>query len=96
MLRNDYRLLGGSRYMHIVKIVDLIMDPHAVVTTAIVSVGAYLGTSDRLVAIPLKTIRFPNSPTTTGSLSPERKWAPDRAVPNTTKDILLGLTPFNY
>src|ERR1700712_1902748 len=77
------------------KIVDLILDPHAVVTTAIVSVGAYLGTSDRLVAIPLETIRFPNSSTTTGSLSPERKWAPDRAVLNTTKDILLGLTPFN-
>jgi sporulation protein YlmC with PRC-barrel domain len=78
------------------RIVDLILDPHAVVTSAIVSVGSYLGTSDRLVAIPLETIRFPNSPTTTGSLSPERKWAPDRAVLNTTKDILLGLAPFNY
>jgi hypothetical protein len=78
------------------KIVDLILDPHAVVTAAIVSVGAYLGTSDRLVAIPLETIRFPNNPTTTGSLSPERKWAPDRAVLNTTKDILLGMTPFKY
>ena len=78
------------------KIVDLIMDPHAVVTTAIVSVGKYLGTGDRLVAIPLETIRFPNAAATTGSLSAERKWAPDRAVLNTTKDILLGMPPFNY
>jgi hypothetical protein len=29
-------------------------------------------------------------------LTAERKWAPDRAVLNTTKDILLGLPPFNY
>jgi len=78
------------------KIVDLIMDPHAVVTTAIVSVGEYLGTGDRLVAIPLETIRFPNNAATTGSLTAERKWAPDRAVLNTTKDILLGMPPFNY
>jgi hypothetical protein len=78
------------------KIVDLIMDPHAIVTTAIVSVGEYLGTGDRLVAIPLETIRFPNNVTTTGSLTAERKWAPDRAVLNTTKDVLLGMPPFNY
>ena len=78
------------------KIVDLIMDPHAVVTTAIVSVGEYLGTGDRLLAIPLETIRFPGNRTTTGSLTAERKWAPDRAVLNTTKDILLGMPPFQY
>ena len=78
------------------KIVDLIMDPHAVVTTAIVSVGEYLGTGDRLLTIPLETIRFPGNRTTTGSLTAERKWAPDRAVLNTTKDILLGMQPFQY
>ena len=78
------------------KIVDLIMDPHAIVTTAIVSVGDYLGTSDRLVAVPLETIRFPIDPATTASLTAERKWAPDKAVLNTTRDILLGMTPFNY
>ena len=72
------------------------MDPHAVVTTAIISVGEYLGTSDRLVAIPLETIRFPTDPATTGSLTAERKWAPDKAVLNTTKDLLLGMTPFKY
>jgi hypothetical protein len=78
------------------KIVDLIMDSHAIVTTAIVSVGEYLGTGDRLVAVPLATIRFPNNASTTGSLTAERKWAPDKAVLNTTKDILLGMPPFNY
>jgi sporulation protein YlmC with PRC-barrel domain len=78
------------------QIVDLIMDPHAIVTSIIVSVGAYLGTGERMVAVPLEVIRFPNTPTTTGSLSSERKWAPDRAVLDTTKDILLGMPPFNY
>jgi hypothetical protein len=78
------------------QIVDLIMKPHAIVTTAIVSVGSYLGTGDRLVAIPLETIRFPSQPTTTGSLTAERRWSPDRAVIATTKDTLLGLPPFKY
>jgi len=94
------KVIGVTAYTpqneEIGKIVDLIMDPHAIVTSAIVSVGAYLGTGDRLVAIPLEVIRFPSIPTTTGSLSPERKWAPDRAILNTTKDILLGMPPFNY
>ena len=89
-------MVYDPRNEQIGKIVDLIMDPHAIVTTAIVSVGEYLGTGDRLVAIPLETIRFPNNATTTGSLTAERKWAPDRAVLNTTKDVLLGMPPFNY
>jgi hypothetical protein len=89
-------MVYGPRDEQIGKIVDLIMDPHAVVTTAIVSVGAYLGTGDRLLAIPLETIRFPSNAATTGSLTAERKWAPDRAVLNTTKDILLGIPPFQY
>jgi len=89
-------MVYDPREEQIGKIVDLIMDPHAVVTTAIVSVGEYLGTGDRLLAIPLETIRFPGNRTTTGSLTAERKWAPDRAVLNTTKDILLGMPPFQY
>ena len=89
-------MVYDPREEQIGKIVDLIMDPHAVVTTAIVSVGEYLGTGNRLVAIPLETIRFPNNAATTGSLTAERKWAPERAVLNTTKDILLGMPPFNY
>ena len=89
-------MVYDPREEQIGKIVDLIMDPHAVVTTAIVSVGEYLGTGNRLVAIPLETIRFPSNAATTGSLTAERKWAPDRAVLNTTRDILLGMPPFNY
>ena len=89
-------MVYDPREEQIGKIVDLIMDPHAVVTTAIVSVGEYLGTGNRLLAIPLDTIRFPSNAATTGSLTAERKWAPDRAVLNTTRDILLGMPPFNY
>ena len=79
-------------------IADLIMDPHARVTTAIVSVGGYLGVGERLVQIPLEVLRFPNNPTTTGSGagSFEKKWFPDKAVLNATKDTLLGMPAFIY
>jgi hypothetical protein len=79
-------------------IVDLIMDPHARVTTAIVSVGGYLGVGERLVQIPLEVLRFPNNPVTTGSGSAsfETKWFPDKAVLNATKDTLLGMPAFAY
>jgi sporulation protein YlmC with PRC-barrel domain len=80
------------------EIVDLIMDPQARITTAIVSVGGYLGVGDRLVQIPLEVLRFPNYPTTTGSAanSGEKKWFPDRAVLGVTKSILLSMPPFQY
>ena len=79
-------------------IADLIMDPHARVTTAIVSLGGYLGVGERLVQIPLEVLRFPNNPVTTGSGagSFETKWFPDKAVLNVTKDTLLGMPPFAY
>ena len=79
-------------------VADLIMDPHARVTTAIVSVGGYLGVGERLVQIPLEVLRFPNHPVTTGSAagSFEKKWFPDKAVLSTTKDILLGMPAFAY
>ena len=79
-------------------IADLIMDPQARVTTAIVSIGGYLGVGERLVQIPLEVLRFPNNPVTTGSGagSFEKKWFPDKAVLNATKDVLLGMPPFMY
>jgi len=79
-------------------IADLIMDPHARVTTAIVSLGGYLGVGERLVQIPLEVLRFPNNPVTTGSGagSFETKWFPDKAVLNVTKDTLLGMPSFAY
>ena len=79
-------------------IADLIMDPHARVTTAIVSLGGYLGVGERLVQIPLEVLRFPNNPVTTGSGtgSFEKKWFPDKAVLNVTKDTLLGMPSFVY
>ena len=80
------------------EIVDLIMNPQARVTTAIVSVGGYLGVGDRLVQIPLEALRFPNYPTTTGSAASvaDKKWFPDRAVLGVTKSTLLSMPPFQY
>ena len=51
------------------------MDPQARVTTAIVSVGGYLGGGDRLVQFPLEVLRFPNYPSTTGSAVSRRRQA---------------------
>ena len=80
------------------QIIDLIMDPQARVTTAIVSVGGYLGAGDRLVQIPLEVLRFPNYPTTTGSAASvaDKRWFPDRAVLGVTKSTLLSMPPFRY
>jgi hypothetical protein len=77
-------------------VTDLIMDRYARVTTAIVSVGGYLGTGERLVAIPLETLRFRTDPTTTGSAVAEKRWFPDRAVLNVTKDTLSAMPAFKY
>lgn len=74
------------------------MDPQARVTTAIVSVGGYLGVGDRLLQIPLEVLRFPNYPTTTGSAASiaDKRWFPDRAVLSVTKSTLLSMPPFQY
>jgi sporulation protein YlmC with PRC-barrel domain len=78
-------------------IADLIMDPKARVTTAVISVGGYLGGGDRLIQVPLEVLRFPNMPTTTGSAgnAPER-WFPDKAVLSATKVTLESMPPFKY
>jgi sporulation protein YlmC with PRC-barrel domain len=96
------RVLGVTVYNvqdeKVGEIVDLIMDPRARVTTAIVSVGSYLGVGDRLVEIPLEVLRFPNYPTTTGSAAnvADQRWFPDRAVLGVTKSTLLSMPPFQY
>ena len=71
------------------KIADLLMDPQARVATAILSVGGYLGVGDRLVQVPLDTIRFPKD-----TAAP--KIYPEKAVLNTSKETLAGMAPFQY
>jgi sporulation protein YlmC with PRC-barrel domain len=71
------------------KIQDLLMDPQARVATAILSVGGYLGVGDRLVQVPLDTIRFPKD-----AAAPSVY--PQKAVLATSKDTLAGMPPFNY
>jgi sporulation protein YlmC with PRC-barrel domain len=75
------------------KIADLLMDPQARVATAIISVGGYLGVGERLVQVPLDTIRFPKETATNGKAT---SIYPEKAVLNTTKETLAGLPPFKY
>jgi sporulation protein YlmC with PRC-barrel domain len=77
-------------------VADLIMDPQSRVTTAIVSVGGYLGTGDRLVQVPLEVLRFRTEPITTGSATAEKPWFPDRAILAVTKDTLMTMPAFRY
>jgi sporulation protein YlmC with PRC-barrel domain len=77
-------------------ITDLIMDRQSRVTTAILSVGQYLGTEERFVQIPLEAVRFRTEPSTTGSATLEKRWFPDRATLNVTKDTLLSMPAFKY
>ncbi len=79
------------------KLADLIMDPRARVTSAIISVGGYLGGGDRLVSVPLEVLRFPNMASTTGSAGPAPvRWSPDKAVLAVTKGTLESMPPFHY
>jgi sporulation protein YlmC with PRC-barrel domain len=71
------------------KISDLLMDPQARVATAILSVGGYLGVGDRLVQVPLDTIRFPKD-ASAPSLYPQK------AVIATSRETLAGMPPFKY
>ena len=88
----------NPQYEKIGTVADLIMEPQGRITTAIISVGGYLGVGERLVKIPLEALRFPNNAATTGAAegSPEKKWFPERAVLNATKDTLESMAPFQY
>src|SRR5436190_540725 len=92
------KLIGTAVYNaqdeEIGTIADLVMDPQARVTSAIISVGQYLGIGDRKVQVPLSTIRFPAS--TTGSGSPSKQPVPEKAVLAVTKITLQGMPPFEY
>jgi sporulation protein YlmC with PRC-barrel domain len=77
---------------------DLIMNPKGQVTSAIISVGGYLGLGDRKVEIPLEVLRFPHEPSTTGAATNmnEQRWYPDHAVLNMTKDALRSMPEFKF
>jgi sporulation protein YlmC with PRC-barrel domain len=94
------KLIGTAVYNgqneQIGTISDLLMDPQSRVTTAIISVGGYLGTGDRLVQVPLEVLRFRTEPTTTGSARGEKRWFPDHAILAVTKDTLMGMPAFRY
>jgi sporulation protein YlmC with PRC-barrel domain len=74
----------------------------------ILSVGGFLGLGERYVAIPYDQIKWVNEParsasgstsTTTGSAttsSSSRKWYPDHAEYNATKDQLKAMPEFKY
>jgi sporulation protein YlmC with PRC-barrel domain len=80
------------------QIEDLVLDHQGRVKAALLSAGRYLGTGDRLVAVSLEVLRFPNPPVSgTSPTDPvNAKWYPDRAVLNITKDALMALPAFEF
>ncbi len=80
------------------EISELIMSANGQIAGAVIGVGGFLGMGERDVMVPLTQLRFSNErPATTGSAADnDRKWYPDRAVLNTTKDQLKQMPEFKY
>jgi sporulation protein YlmC with PRC-barrel domain len=77
---------------------ELILNSSGQIAGAVIGVGGFLGMGERDVMVPLNQLRFSNEGTsTTGSASDgDRKWYPDRAVLNATKDQLKQMPEFKY
>jgi sporulation protein YlmC with PRC-barrel domain len=79
---------------------ELILNSSGQIAGAVIGVGGFLGMGERDVMVPLNQLRFSNNErgsTTTGSAADgDRKWYPERAVLNTTKDQLKQMPEFKY
>ena len=90
------------------EIKDILLANSGKADKVILSVGGFLGLGERYVAIPYDQIKWVNEParsasgstsTTTGSAttsSSSRKWYPDHAEYNATKDQLKAMPEFKY
>ena len=76
----------------------LILSPNGQIAGAVIGVGGFLGMGERDVMVPLNQLRFTNegSATTGSARDGDRKWYPDRAVLNATKDQLKQMPEFKY
>lgn len=77
---------------------ELILSPNGQIAGAVIGVGGFLGMGERDVMVPLNQLRFANegSATTGSARDGDRKWYPDRAVLNATKDQLKQMPEFKY
>jgi sporulation protein YlmC with PRC-barrel domain len=106
-----YKLVGVDVYNNgnekIGEIKDILLERAGRADKAILSVGGFLGLGQHYVAVPYDQVKWVDEPartasgstsTTTGSsaTSSGRKWYPDHAVYNATKDQLKAMPEFNY
>jgi sporulation protein YlmC with PRC-barrel domain len=107
-----YKLVGLNVYNEgnekIGEIKDIFLEKSGKADKVILSVGGFLGLGERYVAVPFGQIKWVDEPvrsasgdtrTTTGAATPTsstRKWYPDHAVYNATKDQLKAMAEFKY
>jgi sporulation protein YlmC with PRC-barrel domain len=106
-----YKLVGINVYNQgnekIGEVKDILLEKSGKAEKVILSVGGFLGLGERYVAVPYDQIKWVDEPvrsassdtrTTTGSAttSSARKWYPDHAVYNATKDQLKAMPEFKY
>jgi sporulation protein YlmC with PRC-barrel domain len=107
-----YKLVGINVYNQgnekIGEVKDILLEKSGKAEKVILSVGGFLGLGERYVAVPYDQIKWVDEParsassdtkTTTGSATPTsstRKWYPDHAVYNATKDQLKAMPEFKY
>jgi sporulation protein YlmC with PRC-barrel domain len=107
-----YKLVGINVYNQgnekIGEVKDILLEKSGKADKVILSVGGFLGLGERYVAVPYDQIKWVDEPvrsassdtkTTTGSAtttSSTRKWYPDHAVYNATKDQLKAMPEFKY
>ncbi len=77
---------------------ELILNSSGQVAGAVIGVGGFLGMGERNVMVPLNQLKFSDegSSTTGSAREGDRKWYPERAVMNATKDQLKQMPEFKY
>jgi sporulation protein YlmC with PRC-barrel domain len=107
-----YKLVGLNVYNQgnekIGEIKDVLLAKSGKADKVILSVGGFLGLREHYVAVPFDQIKWVDEParsasgdtrTTTGAAtttSSARKWYPDHAAYNATKDQLTAMPEFKY
>ena len=107
-----YKLVGVNVYNQgnekIGEIKDILLAKSGKADKVILSVGGFLGIGEHYVAVPFDQIKWVDEPvrsassdtrTTTGAsttTSSTRKWYPDHAEYNATKDQLKAMPEFKY
>ena len=107
-----YKLVGVNVYNQgnekVGEIKDILLAKSGKADKVILSVGGFLGVGERYVAIPFDQIKWVDEPvrsasndarTTTAAAtttSSTRKWYPDHALYNATKDQLQAMPEFKF